>query len=616
MKPLEFGRSKPFEIDELLSLRRALPLQRKSEVHVLKEALHQLRWRDRVPVKDWIEQNVYLTKRFADRPGFIDLSLTPYTIEPLETLDMGEVRETTFCTGSQLAKSITLTAGLAYVGCNEEGQAIYTLPTADAASWHVNNRWKPIGLASPKIMEQGFFDRDNFKVSEQRGKNMTISWVGSNSPSQGAMRSAPYLFLDEVDKMGESTDKEPGFFHLIKERCKSFPLHKIFKASTPTLNNRGIWIEFKDGDMRYYLLSSPFAPENGQFKFVFEGIKWDPDARNKNTGDWDKGAVRSSAYYECPHTGNEIKDIMKQGMLRNGVWIPTRPNAEKRHRSYQLSSIYSPWLTFGDIAVKFLESKGQPSGLHNFYNSWLGLPFIKTKKANTTEDIKRIQENSPEYSLGTIPLTSRGRPDVMLMTIDVQQMCFYFVIRAWWAAKGGKPATSALIKYGRIETWNQAKEHYYTPYTYEGEEVHCAAGLVDAGYASKKTGGVYDFCLAEYNEFFPSFGRSASQGFVKPVDRRVIVYKGKELEVTFYNDSIWTEELYSNVIPGQSDTEFWLPKDVDFEYIKQITDTKLVEIPVTDGETRNDFEDTGNNHLGDCEKLQLVLFHRIEPLLG
>ena len=58
--------------------------------------------------------------------------------------------------------------------------------------------------------------------------------------------------------------------------------------------------------------------------------------------------------------------------------------------SFQLSRIYAPTFTFGDIARKFVEcklalDKGSDEPMRNFYNSWLGLTWTPRRLVTTWE---------------------------------------------------------------------------------------------------------------------------------------------------------------------------------------------------------------------------------------
>ena len=88
-------------------------------------------------------------------------------------------------------------------------------------------------------------------------------------------------------------------------------------------------------------------------------------------------------------------------MIRAGKWkIINDSKGRIRSVGFRLSSLYSPWLTWGDIASQFLRSKDQPESLMNFVNSWLAEPWVN--KANRLRsDV--VMEKQLAYSRGVIP---------------------------------------------------------------------------------------------------------------------------------------------------------------------------------------------------------------------
>lgn len=564
---------------------------------------------------EWIPANMYLTRRFAAQPGYISLELTPYVLEPIDMFADTTVRVITLCCASQVSKSMTLVGLLAYTVVNCDGQAVYALPTSDACDWFVQNRWKPIGEMSPAVKAAGGFERTNYKVKEQRFETLTVSWVGSNSPNQAAMRSSPFLFLDEIDKMASATDDEASFYQLIQERTKTFPLHKIVEASTPTVDTGNVWQSFLLGDQRYFHVPSPFAPDQPKFVIKFEMLKWDQTARY-GSGEWNLDRVRASAYVECPYTGEKITNDHKGWMLRRGEWVATNPNGDSTRRSYHLSSFYSPWLTFGDVAIAFLKSHKQPDGLANFRNSWLGLPRLYRQKKANEDTFEALVDASPEYVLRTIPAHTTT-PALLFMTVDVQEAAFYFVVRAYWVT-----GESALIDYGMVVAWSELENVFARKYPIQGfveREMSCNIGMIDAGYAAKKGANVYGFCAGSdlkppkrRIQWFPSFGRAPSNVSAlatQPVVERPVLHRGENLTAIFYSDDFWKTHLYIATLgkEGAMGGRWWLPRDLCFEYKNHLSNEKLHLHD--DGTT--EWVVTGPQHLADCEKLQLVLEHKL-----
>ena len=62
-------------------------------------------------------------------------------------------------------------------------------------------------------------------------------------------------------------------------------------------------------------------------------------------------------------------------MLHRGEWRGDSEQWERRSVGFRLSSLYSPWVKFGAMASKFLESKPYPEKLQIFVNKWLGEPW-------------------------------------------------------------------------------------------------------------------------------------------------------------------------------------------------------------------------------------------------
>ncbi len=94
------------------------------------------------------------------------------------------------------------------------------------------------------------------------------------------------------------------------------------------------------------------------------------------------------AWYECSNTqcGGRITDAHKPKMLERGVWVSDgqtvspdgkvmgrRPGSKRV--GFHLSSLYSPWRTFSDMAAEFIRAEGDVAATMNFRNSRLAEPF-------------------------------------------------------------------------------------------------------------------------------------------------------------------------------------------------------------------------------------------------
>ena len=222
-------------------------------------------------------------------------------------------------------------------------------------------------------------------------------------------------------------------------------------ASSPTVVSGAIWQNFMAARVKKrYFVPCPHCGEMTTLEL--SGVKW-PEELNELPPREREARVAGEAWYECPACRCRIDDMMKYAMLQGGEWRPvTRREdgewvedfaAAQRPESvgYNIGSIYSPWLTFGQIAQKFLHAKNDVLSFMNFQNGWLALPWTPKAATMRSDAVMALQQ---PYEQNVVPR------DAQLLTcgVDVQQDCMYYVVRAW-----GPRLTSWLVDYDRVETW-------------------------------------------------------------------------------------------------------------------------------------------------------------------
>jgi phage terminase large subunit GpA-like protein len=557
-------------------------------------------------VVEWAEDEIWLSERQTQNPGPLSMSAIPYFKEPLNCFADADVTDLTIVAGTQTGKTTTVMVGTGYRAKNIPNPIIWVMPTRDLSKSFSENRLQPMFEDSDVLRALLPRDENKYKNLEYQLDRCTLYLVGSNSPSELASRAAGLLILDEVDKLAESSEKESDAISLAEERTKTFTSPLRVKTSTPTLAHRGIWVEYLKGTQEQYHVQCPHCKE--YIVFDFKQVKWDQEARDKD-GVWNMPRVKDSAHYECQNCKGNIDDGKKAIMVRNGKWVAQNKNAPHGYRSFHISSLYGldRSCTFGNIAVKFLQEKAAHR-LQNFYNSTLALPFEHRTSSVSITDITQVVAHSPEYVLGEVPKTNTA---CIIMTVDVQQACFWWALRAWYTS-----GASSLIDYGQCiayrELMDLAKKKFKCVEDYrEYSAMFC---LIDSGFRAKRTGGVYDFCLGEgMNVFFPCQGRSVGHGYLKTVSESDIEHNGRPLKLIQFNDAILKTQLYIQCIKNRADNNWWLPKNVGRDYEKQLTDESLQEEKDTTGMKVNKWVSKfGENHLGDVEKMQLI----IPSLLG
>jgi phage terminase large subunit GpA-like protein len=180
-------------------------------------------------------------------------------------------------------------------------------------------------------------------------------------------------------------------------------------------------------------------------------------------------------------------------MLAKGMWVYEESDDDKRetdaerrarshHKGFTINSLYSPWLSWSDIASEFIKSKEETELLMNFVNSWLAEVWEEKIEETTVDKVKVLAK---DYTQGEVP----GGVIVLTAGVDVQKDHFYYVIRGW-----GYQEESWLVRTGRVEYWEDVADILFkTEYRKitGPERLSVYMSCIDSGY---RTDEVYRFC--------------------------------------------------------------------------------------------------------------------------
>nr|DAN39069.1 MAG TPA: terminase large subunit [Caudoviricetes sp.] len=468
------------------------------------------------------------------------------------------IEQIVLCFGAQLGKTETELNMIGYALDQTQSPVMMVYPTDAIAKFASDKRVQPM-IKSVKSISDNF--DENSKLLEldfNNGNYMVL--VGANSPSSLSSRSIKYLFFDEIDKYPAFSGKEADPIKLAKERTKTFVDKKIVMVSTPTVESGNIWQALMNAnERRQYYVPCPHCGVSQTLKF--KQIKW-PDEHNDNAD-----MIRDTAYYECEHCGEHIYDKHKMEMLRHGEWrAANKPQSKVRSISYHLSSIYSPWVTFGDVAYEFKNSKDTPASLMNFINSWLAEPWRSAK----TKSTQALHFTESTYDRGVVP----DKATLLIASVDVQLDHFWWEVRAY--APGVK---SYLIDYGQASTWNDLEEiivnrEYPSEY---GEPRQVMKAGVDSGF---RTDEVYQFCARFPEICIPLKGSSNHKTLTAPYSMSSVekgVIGGLKLYVL--NTDYWKDFIFARMVrPTDEVGTIHLFKDCPQEYIDHLRSEEKQEI--------------------------------------
>ena len=439
-----------------------------------------------VTVSEWADKNRVLDAMTSAERGQWRTSRTPYLRGIMDVFTDPKIEKVTLMKSTQVGGTEAMLNCLAFCMDQDPGPALYVKPTDILAKSDCTDRIQPMVNSSPALKAHITGWDDDIQKLFVKLDHMILYLAGSNSPSSLASKSIRYLFLDEVDKFPMFAGREASPIDLAEERTRTFWNRRIMECSTPTTRDGYIFRSYEKSDKRWYYVPCPHC---GEFQTLsFSHIKWPSEAVEP-----DHIKNEALARYFCDVCGGKIDDTQKIAMVLKGQWLKDGQTIDKNgvisgnpphnfHAGFWINALYSPWLTFSDIACKFLNSKNEPEKLMNFVNSWLG--EIWEEKIQETKP-QQLRKHAQTYLKGTVP------DGVFLLTagVDVQKDHFYYVVRGW-----GLGWESWLVSAKRVETWEDVILDLFTTYyprEHGQQSFPVIMTCIDSGFNAYD---VYDVC--------------------------------------------------------------------------------------------------------------------------
>lgn len=522
-----------------------------------------------IKVSEWADKNRVLDSLTSAEPGQWRTDRTPYLRGIMDAFNDPFIEDITIMASTQIGKTEGMYNMIGYIVDQDPGPTLLVMPREEDAKSVSYKRIKPMLQLSDALFSHFTPVEDDISKKEFLLDRMILYFTGSNSPAGLSQRPIKYLFLDETDKYPHFSGKEADPIKLATERTRTFWNRKIVKCSTPTTKEGYIHNEYEKSDKCKYYVPCPFC---GEYQIlVWPQIKWPEEE-----ADPEKIKDQRLAWYECIKCKNKITDQLKQKMLLQGKWVPdgcavdTKGNVtgnipRTSKKGFWINAVYSPWLTFSEIAAEFLRSKDYIEQLMNFVNSWLAEVWEENLKHSKPDELKRLALN---YPAGTVPAGVR----VLTAGVDVQKDHFCLIIRGW-----GPLQESWKILSAQVENWEDViKLLFETQYPSEQQNVEPFSArltCIDTGY---RTDEVYEVCRnwkglaraikgndhlggvpfkARSIDKFPSTGQTIPGG--------ISLW---HIDTSYFKDKI--TRLVKNTEPG-SPGGWHLHKDPGEEYLKQ-----------------------------------------------
>lgn len=336
-------------------------------------------------VSQWADKNRILPAANAE-PGPWRTSRVPYLREIMDCMSVASpIERVVFMKGAQTGGTEAGMNAIGYWISHAPGLILAVWPSIDMVRRNSRTRIEPLIEGTPAIRE-----RIAPPKSRDSGNTITLKefpggalvMTGANSAT--GLRSTParYLVLDEVDAFPADADEEGDPVALAIQRTVTFRgRRKILLISTPTIAGVSrIEKAYAESDQRKYFVPCPHCTT---FQVLeWSSVKWDEDAPRK-------------AFYACRACGGVIEERDKPSMLAQGEWRATA-KGDGLTAGFHLSALYSPFESWGEIAVDFLACKHDPVRLKSWVNLKLGEAFEDRETAPIEADTLMARADQDE----------------------------------------------------------------------------------------------------------------------------------------------------------------------------------------------------------------------------
>lgn len=547
--------------------------------------------RKKESVTEWAESNVFLSERITEMAGLYRTSEFPFVREILDAFADPSVRKISLCWGSQTGKTTTIYVGVGWCIDVAPAPILWVWSNEKQARAFSNDRLLPFCEDSevlarhlPKTND-GKIDRDRATALRVEFDRCTLNLVGGQS--QRNVRNFPVslLIMDEVDVIPEAIRRDA------LDRIKGRRSYKIVQSSTPIEESTGIWQEYLAGDQRKFFVPCPRCKKwitlewrkgKGEYNLRF------PEKAKQEDGSYDFSMIKAATTYACQKCGGDITDADKIKMLRKGKWKPTNKGAEGGVRSYHLSSLYSPTMTFAEMLTRWFQAIGTLDGLRQFVTGWLAEPW-RDENLSVSEEATHLLAG--DYERG------ETQGDFRLMAVDIQRTHFIWIVRGW-----DKDGTSYLIDHGYAPTWKDLDAAFML---YE-----CSACIVDTGFG-ERTQEAYEAIYQRRAKWWAAKGwKSFAHPYaVKAIDPFTGTGRAgrHRIRLLHMDVTIWGGELLKR--RAKKIDGWYIYKDPDREYIKQLNAKFLIEKIDAKGNRKIEWRTRrhGQDHYWDCELYCLCL---------
>lgn len=537
---------------------------------------------ENLTVSQWADKNRRLSSESSAEVGKWRTSRTPYMFDILDSFTDPKVEHIVVVAASQVGKSEAINNMIGYCIDQDPGPILLVEPLVENAKSYSKERIAPMiretkclrkAVAPPKSRDSGN------TVLQKAFMGGMLTLTGSTESQALCSRPIRYLFGDERDRWAASAGSEGDPWGLATARTRTFYNRKMVEVSTPTVKGASKIAEsFETGTKERWKSRCPHCGEYSEIKF--KHIHYDHKSIGTDEND-EKIYEIWNIFYSCPICGgvSTEHEIKKQP----AKWIAEAPDAVKLHktRSFWLTAWVSPWATWHDIILQFLQAGHDSAKLQVVYNTLFGELWENRSGMQSEDEIMaRREEYDAELPSGVLTLTCGV--DTQDDRLEYEVVGYGHFGEKWGVKKGvimGRPDSD--------DVWERLDDVIDHKYTFaDGVSLGISLTFMDEG--GHFTQEVRSRCLErQYKNVFAIKGAKNQSGsrsipYTSPPRKQKIIINGR------YIASAWVYEIgvdagkqkiFDNLrvqTPGANYCHFPRRDDYGKEYFKSLMSETLV----------------------------------------
>lgn len=397
----------------------------------------------------WADRHYYLSPESSGSEG--KWESLPYQVAMLDVMGADEPRIVDVKKCARVGYTKTLCATLGYFIEHKRRNGVLYQPTDEGAKKFCKSEIDPMIRDVPALAalsdESDNRKRDDTLTTKRLGKKM-LHILGGKAPTRFRQITSDLVVYDELDGFDQEIGDEGDPLRL-GDRCitnSSFP--KSIRGSTPALKHNSL-IEKESGNAKLMFRYHVRCPECDHA----QPLEWRNFAWNK---DGDNEARADSVRYLCaacdvPWMYSEIWPLLESGhwetveededgarvpgfRIQTGDADPILLDADgipvdwPRHVAFHIWAAYSPYMTWADLVLEWLEAQGDHLKLKTFTNHRFGEVW---EDEGEQLDQNRLFEKRQNFNVPADVLAVLASVDVQDNRVEVECGGFGYREEAW-----------------------------------------------------------------------------------------------------------------------------------------------------------------------------------------